>query len=212
MVVRDALRTKRRVNILLASLVGVTATALLSYTAFTLFYPKPATTQQVVSAPPKTPSPKVVPVKQSPFSLPVRLTIPKIGVNANVLHLGVTSEGNMDVPPDLQNVSWYKYGPHPGEAGSAVIAGHLEGVKEPGVFINLGKLVAGDTVSVTDDKTVTTTFTVRETRLYNQDERPAEVFSSSSGAHLNLITCTGTWSNAQQRYSKRLVVFTDKTS
>lgn len=174
---------------------------------------KPAIPFQVVHSTKKPELAQQLSLPQKPvYGLPVRLVIPKIKVDANVLHLGVTKEGNMDVPPDLVNTSWYKYGPHPGEIGSAVIAGHLEGVKEAGVFINLGKLVVGDVVSVLDDRGVTTTFTVRETRLYGQNERPTEVFNDTSGAHLNLITCTGTWNSAQQRYSKRLVVFTDKSS
>jgi len=40
----------------------------------------------------------------------------------------------------------------------------------------------------------------------------ADVFrATDDGAHLNLITCEGTWSQAQLSYSQRLVVFTDAT-
>ena len=152
------------------------------------------------------------PPKEAAIGLPVRLTIPKLNIDTTILHLGLTKEGNMDVPSDLVNTGWYKYGPRPGNVGSAVIAGHLEGVKEKGIFIHLGNLVKGDTISVHDDTGATISFIVREARLYNQDERPAEVFNNTNGSHLNLITCTGTWNNAQQRYSKRLVVFADKSS
>lgn len=158
-------------------------------------------------------TPPAIPVaKKADVGLPSRLIIPKLNIDANVLHLGLTKEGNMDVPSDLMNTGWYKYGPRPGQTGSAVIAGHLEGVDEDGIFINLGKLIKGDIISVKDDAGMTISFTVRETRLYNQDERPSEVFNTTDGSHLNLITCTGTWSTAQQRYSKRLVVFADKSS
>ena len=203
---------KQRLLYISAGVVLASVSALASYAVLNA-YKKPEIPLQVVHSTRKPQSPQPSPPPQKPvYGLPVRLIIPKIKVDANVLHLGLTKEGNMDVPPDHVNVSWYKYGPHPGETGSAVIAGHLEGVKEFGVFINLGKLVAGDTISILDDKGVTTVFTVRETRLYSQNERPTEVFNDANGAHLNLITCTGTWSNAQQRYSKRLVVFTDKSS
>lgn len=86
---------------------------------------------------------------------------------------------------------WYKYGPPPGNVGSAVIAGHL-GVKSPGACSKLGLLVKGDTFSVTDDRKQTATFVVTETRRYDNEAAPSEVFTSTSGAHLNLITCDGT--------------------
>lgn len=144
------------------------------------------------------------------FGLPERLLIPKIKVDANVTYMGLTKTGDMDVPPDLINVGWYKYGTKPGDVGSAVIAGHLEGTKDLGVFIGLDKLAQGDVIQIRNDRNEIIEFTVREKRTYKQDERPSEIFNTTDGSHLNLITCTGVWSNAQQRYSHRLVVFTDK--
>ncbi|MFZ2299818.1 MAG: class F sortase [Candidatus Moraniibacteriota bacterium] len=52
---------------------------------------------------------------------------------------------------------------------------------------------------------------VRESRSFDPDADALDVFSSDDGkAHLNLITCEGVWDKASKRYSKRLVVFTDK--
>jgi hypothetical protein len=52
---------------------------------------------------------------------------------------------------------------------------------------------------------------VRELRTYGPDEYASAVFRSSDGkAHLNLITCEGTWNSAQKSFSNRLVVFADK--
>jgi sortase A len=143
---------------------------------------------------------------------PVRLTIPGINVDAAVEYVGLTSDGAMDVPGNTRNAGWYKLGPNPGQAGSAVIAGHLDGKKgEPGVFNNLATLKPGDKLSVIDDQGVTTTFVVRESRRYDPEADASEVFGSSDGqAHLNLITCEGVWNETQQSYSDRLVVFTDK--
>lgn len=161
----------------------------------------------------------VVIVKKSPqlslpaetvYGLPVRLKIPTLNVDANILDMGLTGSGNMDVPSTLVDVGWYKYGPHPGDRGSAVIAGHL-GVGGPGVFVGLIKLQKGDKLVVVDDKGQTINFNVRELQTYDQASHPSEVFNSSSGTHLNLITCTGTWMAAERTYSQRLVVFADKS-
>jgi sortase A len=146
------------------------------------------------------------------YGLPMRLQIPKLKVDANISYMGLTKDGDMDVPPDLINVGWYKYGTKPGDIGSAVIAGHLKGVKDLGVFTDLDTLRLGDTINVRNDRNETITFIVRKTRTYAQDERPAEIFTSSDSAYLNLITCSGIWSNSQQRYSHRLVVFAEKVS
>ena len=144
--------------------------------------------------------------------LPVRLEVPKIKVDASIEDMGLTSAGNMDVPASILDVGWYKYGPHPGNTGSAVIAGHLDGAQgEPGVFIELNKLQPGDSLATIDDKGRIIAFVVREIRTYNQNEHPSEVFNTAGGTHLNLITCTGAWDTAQHRFSQRLVVFADKT-
>jgi LPXTG-site transpeptidase (sortase) family protein len=145
--------------------------------------------------------------------LPVRFVIPKINVDATIEYVGVTSDGSaMDVPKKPADVAWFNLGPRPGEIGSAVIAGHYGWRNNvPAVFDNLRKLIIGDTVYVEDAEGATATFVVREIRTYTQQADATDVFISSDGlAHLNLITCEGTWSKAQQSYSNRLVVFTDK--
>ncbi len=53
-------------------------------------------------------------------------------------------------------------------------------------------------------------FVVTEIRRYNSEAAPREVFASSSGTHLNLITCEGEWDYQRNTYTERLVVFTDK--
>ena len=143
------------------------------------------------------------------YGLPVRLTIPKINVGATITYMGLTSSGHMEAPKTNQDAGWYKYGPHPGNRGSAVIAGHL-GVGSAAVFTQLGLLVKGDTMFVTDDRGRVVSFVVTGTRAYDNDTDPSEVFSSNTGIHLNLITCNGVWEPGEKTYSKRLVVFTDK--
>lgn len=45
-----------------------------------------------------------------------------IGVDASVVSVGITPDGEMDIPKDPAHVAWFKFGPRPGESGSAVIA------------------------------------------------------------------------------------------
>lgn len=162
--------------------------------------------------PPTQPKSNTVPSKKVAeivYSSPRKLIIPKIYVDAQIEQMGLTEAGDMESPNNNEDVGWYKYSPHPGNMGSAVIAGHL-GVREQSVFINLANLKPGDGLTIIDAKSREIKFTVRESRRYNRQERPEEVFNSSSGSHLNLITCAGTWDEARKTYSQRLVVFTDR--
>jgi LPXTG-site transpeptidase (sortase) family protein len=147
------------------------------------------------------------------YALPARLQIPKINVDAPVDSVGVTKTGAMDVPQGGTSVAWFKYGPRPGNSGSAVIAGHY-GTWQNGqgsVFDNLNKLGVGDKLYIKDEKGTKITFVVRQLGTYGLNGNPSDVFNSNDGKeHLNLITCEGVWDNVSKTYSQRLVVFADK--
>ncbi|KKQ70878.1 MAG: peptidase C60 family protein [Candidatus Peregrinibacteria bacterium GW2011_GWC2_39_14] len=141
----------------------------------------------------------------------LRLKIPRINVYSDVEEVGLNPDGTMDVPINPDNVAWFKLGPHPGEKGSAVIAGHF-GWKDgaAAAFDNLYKLSKGDKLYVEDGKGATISFAVRESRRYYPNADTSVVFISNDGKpHLNLITCFGSWNEASQSYSGRLVVFAD---
>ena len=140
---------------------------------------------------------------------PMRLTIPTINVDAAIQHVGVSPKGEMEVPSNTVDVAWFKPGSLPGEKGSAVIAGHLDGKNgEVGVFTNLDKLKEGDMLYVEDNAGVLIAFVVRESLIYDPGYAD-NVFNRNDNAHLNLITCAGAWDGDKNTYSKRLVVFAD---
>jgi LPXTG-site transpeptidase (sortase) family protein len=177
-----------------------------------LFYTTPKSPIQNSSAPLTANTAAVYKQEGASFGLPVRLKVPNIGVDAAVEQVGFTPDGAMDVPKGPADVAWFDPGPHPGDSGSAVIAGH-EGWKDGirAAFDNLYKLQKGDKIYVEDGKGATTTFVVREMRTYSASQDFSDVFrSTDGGAHLNLITCAGVWNKAQKSYADRLVVFTDK--
>lgn len=144
--------------------------------------------------------------------MPVRLKIPMINVDAAVEQVGLTTGGLMDVPSNFLNVGWYNLGKRPGEIGSAVMDGHYGLVKgKASVFDNLYKLNIGDKIYIEDDKGETVSFVVSLSRSYAPDADASEVFISNDGkAHLNIITCEGTWNKDTKSYSERLVVFADQ--
>lgn len=145
--------------------------------------------------------------------VPARLMISKIGIDAVIEPMGLTPSGDMEAPIGGRTVGWYKLGVYPGNEGSAVIDGHYGPWKngDGSVFDNLNKLVAGDGIVVEDDKGALVTFIVREFRMFSENEDASIVFRSSDGkAHLNLITCQGSWIAKEKTFSNRLVVFADR--
>lgn len=143
---------------------------------------------------------------------PIQIRIPSIGVNTNVESLGLTKDGAMDSPAGPSATGWYSLGTIPGNVGSAVIDGH-SGYKnnKPAVFDNLKKVAVGDKIYVKNMTGITNTFIIRKLKDYDPSIDATAIFTSKDGlAHLNLITCTGTWDANKKSHSKRLVVFADK--
>jgi sortase (surface protein transpeptidase) len=137
----------------------------------------------------------------------VRLQIPALGINTRTESVGLAGSA-MGVPADAWDVAWFKLGPRPGLAGNAVVDGHLDTATGPAVFLHLRELRAGDLLYVTDNLGVKRAFRVTDLESYQWNKAPmAQIFGSSIGAHLNLITCNGSWSIQQQNYNQRLVVY-----
>jgi LPXTG-site transpeptidase (sortase) family protein len=143
-------------------------------------------------------------------ALPRHLMIPAINLSAQIQHVGVTANGEMGIPSNTVDVGWFSLGTRPGEQGSAVIAGHFNGVDgKQGVFADLNKLKEGDKLYIIDAGGKFTTFIVRLSKIYDPGYAEEEVFRSSTGAHLNLVTCDGFWEESSKSYTKRLVVFAE---
>ena len=141
---------------------------------------------------------------------PARLQIPKLDIDAEVQHVGVTKTGNMAAPNNFTDVSWYKYGTIPGHLGSAAIAGHVDNaLGTPAIFIDLHKLEVGDDIFVLDHNHKKLHFKVVDKALYPYDQAPLErIFNTTDDSYLNLITCQGEWVPAAKSAANRLVIYT----
>ncbi len=151
-----------------------------------------------------------VPVEEN--RLPSRLLIPRLSIDADVQRLGLTKSGDMAAPNNFVDVSWYKFGPIPGELGSAVIAGHEDNALSlDGVFKHLEDLMVGDDIYVVAEDGARAHFQVVDKKLYPYDLSGPElerVFHADDAARLNLITCAGTWLPEAHTNDQRLVVYT----
>jgi sortase (surface protein transpeptidase) len=144
-------------------------------------------------------------------TIPVRLAIPALGVNAPVEILGLLADGAMQAPTGWWDAGWYRYGPLPGQTGNAVIAGHLDSTTGPALFWHLTSLSNGARVSVTLSNGQVEDFAVQRQVSYSDNNAPlGQIFGPADTVNLNLITCGGTWNAAQHNYSNRTVVYTRK--
>jgi sortase (surface protein transpeptidase) len=139
---------------------------------------------------------------------PVSLVIPSIGVRTSLVHLGLTSEGALQVPPSTTVAGWYTGSPRPGSIGSAVIAGHIDSYTGPGVFYRLSDLRRGDRVDVRRADGTPAVFKVTEVQQYPKDAFPtAAVYGATPTPELRLITCGGTFDYSTGSYLSNTVVY-----
>ncbi|MGI8609404.1 MAG: class F sortase [Candidatus Dormibacteria bacterium] len=141
---------------------------------------------------------------------PGRLLIPRIGVNAQVLGVGVAKDGSMAVTNESYTVGWYRLGSAPGDAGDAVIAGHLDWYDTShAVFFNLKDLRAGDDVEVQRLDGVTRHFRVTRVQTVAFNSSVPGLFAGDGPARLSLITCGGAWDAHAGQYLQRVIVDAD---
>lgn len=172
-----------------------------------------ATTQpeaEPATDPPATMHPTVTDPAAMPASAPVRVQISSIGLDSELMDLGLQADGTLEVPPDGFPAGWYTGAPTPGELGPAIIAGHVDWGGQPGVFFHLGEASIGDEVAVTRQNGSTARFRITGIEQYDKDTFPTQkVYGDLDHAGLRLITCDGRFDPRLRSYEDNLVVFAE---
>jgi hypothetical protein len=141
---------------------------------------------------------------------PTHLRIPAIDVSATVTSLGIHPDHTVEVPADPDQAGWYRLGSHPGEAGSAVILGHVDSTHGPAVFYRLHSLTRGDEITVRASDGSVTHFEVASISTYANADFPAQkVYRSRGRPGLALVTCGGRYDAAHGGDQANVVVFAD---
>ena len=150
-----------------------------------------------------------------PVAAPVSLTIPLIGVQTNLITLGLTSDGELQVPPlnEISVAGWYTGSPRPGAIGSSIIVGHIDGNDLRGVFFRLNTLTRGDKIYVKRADGTLVEFRVTSVQQYLKDHFPTEdVYGPVPDPELRLITCGGAFDPATGHYLSNIVVYAAEVS
>ncbi|MET3935681.1 sortase (surface protein transpeptidase) [Arthrobacter sp. OAP107] len=155
-------------------------------------------------------SPTSTPQKVLPASDPVSISVPSVGIESELLSLGLKADGSVEVPPDGPGApaGWYNGSPTPGELGPAVLLGHVNATDGgPGVFANLRQLKVGDLIMVARQDGTTSVFTFDHAEAYSKDAFPTQtVYGNTEGPELRLITCDG-YDPATGLFDDNYVVF-----
>lgn len=170
-------------------------------------------TSPVASAPATPPGPAAI-AASAPVAVPVRVTIPDLDAQSELITLDLDGAGKLGAPPvDRPELAgWYVGAARPGAVGPAVIAAHVNGrvngVSTPGLFAHLGDLQPGARVHVTRADASVVTFQVVRVERHDKDAFPtAEVYGNTAGPELRLITCGGEFNQTTRHYEDNVIVF-----
>lgn len=180
-----------------------------------IFTPQPEPTPTPAPTPTPVASDKVPTVANSGLNdqdvaaMPRYLRIAKIGVNAHVEHIGVTSSGAMGVPSDMWNAGWYVGSAKPGQGGAVFMDGHSTASRS-GLFGQLDTLVAGDVLEVQRNDGQTIKYKVAKIKIVNRNDVDMAAMMlpydlSKNG--LNILSCTGRWIESEKTLENRVMVF-----
>ncbi|MEU3224142.1 class F sortase [Streptomyces sp. NPDC006976] len=164
--------------------------------------PSPAASASGTAAP--SPAPAL------PRSLPTRLRIPAIAVDAPFTQLSIGASGRLDAPPpnDKNLAGWFKDGVTPGERGASIVAGHVDTTTGPAVFLQLRFLRPGASVDITRADGTVASFSVDTVETFSKADFPdKKVYADTPDAQLRLITCGGNYDRKAKDYEDNVVVF-----
>lgn len=137
---------------------------------------------------------------------PTAVRIGGLTIEAPVVPVGVEPDGLMEIP-GADEVGWYRFGSTAGQAGSTVLAAHVDYNGSRGVFFELGDLEVGAEVEVELSDGSVRRYEVFEATSYSKEVLPLDdVFRRSGSEVLTLITCGGAFDASAQAYEDNLVV------
>jgi MFS family permease len=161
--------------------------------------------------PPEVRSAADLPVPQQPGPpprvRPLSFAIPALDLAGPLGELRPAENGELFAPDDPGLAGWYAGGVVPGDVGPAVIGGHVDSRRGPGVFAALRSLEPGDTVTVTRSDGSSVRFAVTRVQEMPKAQFPTEaVYAPTPRPELRLVTCGGRFDRTARSYTGNVVV------
>ena len=140
---------------------------------------------------------------------PKTIKIQKLGINASVVSVGLTSSGAVDTPKNIWNAAWYTGSAKPGNSGAVLIDGHSSATRGA-LFGNLDRLAAGDQIQIVRGDGTLITYSIAYTTIVNRNNVDmGSLLKPYDGADkgLNIITCTGKWIDSEKTLENRVLIY-----
>ncbi len=154
--------------------------------------------------------PQTEPTATRSSAVPERIDIPQLKLKAPLMELGLTSGGEVELPPyeKPKVAGWYTGSAVPGDEGASVIIGHVDTKTAPAVFYRLRELKEGSVVKVARSDGKTVTYEVDSVEQIPKDAFPAE--SVYTGEGLRLVTCGGDFDWKKHEYRDNIIVYASR--
>lgn len=140
--------------------------------------------------------------------VPTNIKVPDLGIDAEVITLTMGEDRILPIPDNGRVVAWYSYGARLGEAGNAVLAGHVDWNRERGVFWRLREAQPGQTITLSAGTGPQYDYVVEWVREYPEDspEGLTTLWPETDETTITLVTCSGRFDAATRTYESRKVV------
>ncbi|WP_433437372.1 class F sortase [Nonomuraea sp. CA-141351] len=142
--------------------------------------------------------------------VPKSIDIPAIDLEAPLMKLGLSKDGEVELPPyeKPKVAGWYSGSAVPGEKGASVIIGHVDTKTAPAVFYRLRQLRKGETVKVERSDGKVVSYKVDSIEQVHKDSFPTRRVYVDDG--LKLVTCGGKFDYAKGEYVDNIIVYASK--
>jgi hypothetical protein len=141
---------------------------------------------------------------------PQRVLLGPIGLDAEVIPIGLDRNGALAVPRRADITGWWSGGAVPGEAGPTVIVGHYDSKVAAGVFEQLPFAKVGQSIIVVQSDGSKYLYRVTEVQKLKKSVFPTnKVYGSTADSTLRLITCGGAFDRSTGHYVDNLIVYAE---
>lgn len=176
--------------------------------------PSTSAAAQPASPAPPVPAPSSIPIRPATpetsvsIPAPVRVEVEGTGISLEVIPVGVEDNGAMTLPDNHYQAGWYQYGPAPGaDAGSSVLAAHVDSRTEQLPIAGLKNVAPGTIVTVTrEDGSVQRYATEKVENIAKRSLDGHRLFDRTGEPRLKLVTCGGKWLEAEDDYEDNVVL------
>lgn len=139
---------------------------------------------------------------------PKKIVIEKLNVDSYVQKMGVDQNMQIAVPSNIHLAGWFVDSVQPGKNGLSIIAGHVSGPTQDGVFKQLNQLEKGDSFKVELGNGKILNYKVIDNTDVKVEDSANILFSQDPNvkSQVNLITCGGEFDKSQDQYQNRIIV------